>query len=306
MNVYYSPFSSTENKYLQHFIEILQKKYNVVKLAAIENTIALIISPEKKDVVVLNWYEDHASSTNIFKFTLYCCHLIILRIIFSKMIWVRHNFKPHRHTNIKRYKFMCFLLGLFCNSKVTHRPYKDYSYIPHPPYRHSEHLNKLDDRDIDNLVFGQIKKYKGIEELLKKWPKNEKLMIVGACNDETLDKNIKTIIQVRKLKVDYINEFISERKLNNLILRSKKVILPHLDETMIVSGAFYHAASFGANIASSPGGFYDYLSSFFNFIFLIDDHSNAYKSPAKVFDNFKQEVSDEIILQKFNDIVNLQ
>jgi hypothetical protein len=217
-------------------------------------------------------------------------------MLFKKIVWIRHNFRPHNHDNLKRYKFMCFFLNKISNLKITHRPIIGYGYLPHPTYPNHTPLTSNAKREIDYLYFGAIKRYKGIPNLLLNWPKDKKLFIRGACEDNFLDEEILSIVKKRNLVVDYKNVFLTKSELDTLLLKTKVVVLPHLDNSMIVSGAFYHAASFGANIMLRNSDFYKYLTEKFSFVHNLDDFSGKIIKPSEVVRELDLECGDKSVL----------
>ena len=83
----------------------------------------------------------------------------------------------------------------------------------------------------DFIFYGRIEKYKGLELLLKVMTDNEmsevKLLIVGRGRE---DSGISR--QVEKLdNVDFINEYVPNRKLAEYIKQSRYVILPYKTAT---------------------------------------------------------------------------
>lgn len=121
----------------------------------------------------------------------------------------------------------------------------------------------------DFIFYGRIEKYKGLELLLKVMTDNEmsevKLLIVGRGRD---DKNI--IRQVEKLdNVDFINEYVPNRKLAEYIKQSRYVILPYKTATgyPIIQLANYYNKLI---LATRVGCFPEYIIEGANG-FLIDD-----------------------------------
>src|SRR5690606_3913275 len=110
-------------------------------------------------------------------------------------------------------------------------------------------------RSIDYLFFGTIKPYKQVEELLEYWPAGRTLNILGYCADQHYSSYLNGIILRRKLAVNWQNEYVDEQELNYALAHTRYVIMPHEDDSMISSGTFYHAASYGTNFLCFPSKF---------------------------------------------------
>jgi beta-1,4-mannosyltransferase len=295
MSVFFFPFESSTNNYLENMQTIVKSETKVEEFPS-PKKIWKLFTLKERDVLVLNWVEDGVSQRQFFYVFLWCLHLLIARLIFKKIIWVRHNFEPHTHNNLKKYKFMCSLLNKISNLKITHRPVTSYDYLPHPTYSSNVTLISDEKRDIDYLYFGIIKRYKGLTNLLSTWPKAKKLFIRGLCEDKILNDEILSIVKKRNLNVDYTNVFLTNSELNVLLSKTKVVVLPHLENKMIVSGAFYHAASFGANVMLRDGVFFKHLAAKFSFVHHLNNFDVVLSKPSEVAKDLEIECGNKSIL----------
>ncbi|MAC46478.1 MAG: hypothetical protein CMI12_06460 [Oceanospirillum sp.] len=225
------------------------------------------ITLTKRDVAVLNWFEDRVGIglSGWLRFIKTFLMLVLIRLSFRKLIWVRHNLKPHKPHSRILYEFIIWMLKKLSDKQVIHRPVsqiKGAIVVPHPLYTNSFE-NKNVDKEIDFLFFGLIKPYKGLDNLLQVWPEDKKIHIIGKCEDKKFEKNILSIINKRKLDVDLKLEFLDFDELNEIISKTKFVIIAHQDNSMIVSGTFYHTISYGAKLLISSSNFYsEYLIEF--------------------------------------------
>lgn len=219
--------------------------------------------------VIINWAEDlvyPAMGCSIFEQGIRFLKTIIL-IIFSrlfakKVIWVRHNFKPHNAKgSVKRYSAILLLYKILGISEVSLEDYYSTPSLTHPLYiTNQEILKKIDESSdavlkYDVVFFGAIKRYKNLHNLLKSWPTRVKLKIAGRCNEPHYKAELLEIIGSRKLKVTLDDKFLSDKELNELLQQSRFVLLPHADATMISSGTFYHAISHGCNVLITESKF---------------------------------------------------
>lgn len=294
MNLYIFPFYSDTNQYIEKTKIILKRKYNVKELPPPTSLkkLFVILLYNKIDIVTLNWFEDNACSKGVVKFFIYVLYLLILRVKTKKIIWIRHNIAPHDKRNKIGYRLVCSILSYISNKKVTHRPIPGYDYVPHINYIPSA-LDDVCDKERTNeyLIFGQIKAYKGIVDFLKRWPEDKRLLLVGRCHDSELERKIVGIIEERNLNIRYQNKFLSDDELNLLLMSTKTVILTHFDDSMIVSGGFYHASSYGCNILVTPNKFSDFLVSKFTFVNYIENEGELV-SPNQVIKELLLESSD--------------
>ncbi|WP_282150312.1 hypothetical protein [Vibrio diabolicus] len=295
--------------YIAKTIAILKGKFKVSKLPLLSELKSFNkfweLHSQKKDVALLNWYEDNASFS-LLRAISYLFYFIYIRAAFKKVIWIRHNIAPHHNRHGILYKAFVYILSSYCDRKITHKPMKGFDFIPHINY--IEQVTRVSSpvRDVEFLIFGQIKKYKGIDELLKTWPTNLKLVIIGKCTEPQLELDINDIIVNRGLDVEFTNKFIDQKELNKLLLKTKQVIIPNEDNSMIVSGVFYHAASFGANILLKEGGLYDFLSNEYSFVKKLNSigiDSYQVVNDKQVIDEIENKNSNRIVLQYYEKFI---
>lgn len=232
-------------------------------------------TPRRAAAAVLNWYEDklgwdreHQSKVLVKAILL----LALIRLRCAKVVWVRHNFWPHGMPRRSiRQRILLFFMRLLTTSTVTHRVVADdrSTVVPHPLYFDGDLPDTT--RDIDYLYFGLISRYKGLDRLLASWPARHRLVIAGEIRDAALSDALKQCVAERQLDVEFIDRFLPSVELEALLLRTRFVVLPHLEGTAIVSGSFYHAISFGANIVARDGAFGRAVKEAFSFVSLFED-----------------------------------
>jgi glycosyltransferase involved in cell wall biosynthesis len=174
------------------------------------------------------------------------------------LVWVRHNYQPHdSQVRSLAHRVLVFLLGKAASSIITHRPVANIAsdVIPHPlvidPLRQSPTA-----RDVEFVWFGMVREYKGLENLLRLWPSDKSLLMLGQSHDPALSARLHGIIAERGLvNVVWHDRFIPDDELNQVLRRAKFAVLAHEDQTIIVSGAFYHAIACGANVIVRDGDF---------------------------------------------------
>lgn len=291
--IYIYPLELTNNKYIDLCVNVYnQLGYKVEPLKNILN-----FKSNSDGICLLNWIEDRIGYTKRGQwFELFRCLLILLwvKLKTKQMIWVRHNVKPHELPIASLpYNILIKALYLLADDVVIHSEndkIKRTQIVPHPLYIELNNVNLHQIKDIDYLYFGVIKKYKALDVLLNEWPKDKRLVITGRCDDFNLECLLNSIIKNRNLDVIWINEFLNTDVLNSYISRAKFVVLPHLDQAMIVSGAFYHAVSYGSNVIIRNGVFANQLIKKHSFVTVY--------CPGKLIDvlsNIKYIESDVVI-----------
>ena len=261
---------------------------------------------------VLNWFEDRVAwNRGLTAFIKTLVFLILLRVRFKKVVWVRHNLKPHTEYSKVTYGVVIRLLNLLSDQTVTHRPVNEIKsvYVPHPMYAFDVSSSGI--KDVPFLWFGAIKRYKGLTELLSSWPSNVQLIIAGKCSDDELLSEITDVIETRKLKVTWYNRFLEYDDLNALIARSDIVVMSHSEDSMIVSGIFYHAMSVGSGILMKKCRLYDEYLINYPFVAsysegdLSDDFLNNISRRLPVDYKIPEEFCDENISRDWSRLLSI-
>ena len=280
-NVCIFPKFQGDNEYLLNLSLILKSKFTDVEFVALSPKTMLQkwMKGKKSDVLILNWLEDYPclkkgllpEARETLRVVL---GMVIASLYYRKIIWVRHNYKPHLEHNKFCYSTLCAAIRFFSDEIVTHRTVKEFKsqVIPHPLYK------KTDAQTVaafGYLIFGNIKPYKNIPLILKNWDPKRELKIIGKCKSTELNSEITTLIKDRLPKVIYENRFMEVDELNGLLSSAAFVILAHEEASMIVSGTFYHAISYGANVVLKDSQFARSVKSEFPLVHLVEDFGDA-------------------------------
>lgn len=257
-NIIITPYSVTNNEYITIHKKLFLKMGYTTSNINLNN-----IFSRKNNTFICNWLEDYLRGgginllINALKFCIVCLYG---KLAAKKFIWVRHNLKPHNDfRNDYVYNMGLYILHKIADVVVYHGQYKineSYRYIPHPLYM-EEQLDSQIQKSIDFAFYGKIARYKGLVDLLNNWPVHLKLFIRGSCDDLKLQQEISKVISERGLEqvVNLKYGYIEHDELNTMMYHTKYLILPHDDKSMIVSGAFYHGISYGANIIAKESSF---------------------------------------------------
>ncbi|GAC32253.1 glycosyltransferase family protein [Paraglaciecola polaris] len=281
MNLYIYPTRS-KNKFLELNKDALRSLDFPVK--KIDHSFVFDLLRFKKDsIVVLNWVEDRVygrSYKTVCQYFFKMVALIIFAKLFAKkVIWVRHNFQPHNGSKTNyRYKFLCGLYKVMGIKATSLEAYCSKPSLLHPLYKKDATLiadiNKplLIDEKRDYLVafFGTVKPYKNLHDVLDTWPKDIPLKIAGRCSDADYNSLLQEKVGRRGLQVQWLNKFLHNDELDDLLKKTQFVLLPHADSTVISSGAFYHAIGQGCNIIASDTKFGRAKASQHQFVTIFD------------------------------------
>ncbi|MBZ2163144.1 hypothetical protein [Alteromonas stellipolaris] len=266
----------------------------------------LLLSRKEKPPVVMGWVEDQpyrrdVGSIKSFLLTCRYAVLIILSAFFaSKKIWIKHNFKPHNaNGKLLYFRFLSFLLKLTKFEKIYLESYMENGRLSHPLYLSDDIINKtisepaaaLKQKDKVVLFFGSIKRYKGVDSLLRSWPKELNLLLKGHCSDEQYSEELLSVIEQRELNVKWDNKYLSDDELISSLIEADFIILPHEDDAMISSGTFYHAISYGCNVLASESKFAIAKKDKHTFVNLVDFSKISQAYLSSIFVPKKQVLS---------------
>ncbi len=252
--IFLYPYKSKKNQYIHFLSNALNQNAD---LSNFKIRYLLKGKIKKNDTIVLNWFENcivkksgNVKLKGIIRLSLL---LLACKIIKPNLVWVKHNHQPHysKKSTMKISKFFMKKLEKSASSIVVHSKSalngKNFTYIPHPLYpttalnlKHSNSPKKI-------LIFGAISRYKKVEDLLSIWPKEYALTIAGYATPSYASK-LKKIAAAQELKVDFNNNFLSDDELSKVLETHDITIIPHPEKSAIVSGAFFHAKSYGHHI----------------------------------------------------------
>lgn len=274
MRVWMYPKYNKTNKYNELFSESIEKngiqvidyqmKLNIKDLKVIKNM-------RKGDIFHIHWpsfaYQSNNKIKTLVKIALMIIYMNLMKLKGVKIAWTVHNLYPHemqieviekwfRKFFIKKCDIL-FALGESIkkeiiskfnlkNDKVTvvkHGHYFGYYKKGNRNYRKELGLN-------NNTIFlfiGQIRPYKGIEDLVDIFSNNEsfrdkKLIIAGKPND----KMKEYLEKVKSNNIIKILEFLTDEKMIDLIDASDYVVLPYKNIT--TSGSAILATSYSKPI----------------------------------------------------------
>lgn len=292
-NISIFPKFQGDNEYLLNLSVILGNNFNNVEFVGLplKPMLKMALSGKRSDVLIINWLEDYPSLKKGFLAEAYGTLRFILTLLaanlhYREIVWVRHNYKPHLQHSKLCYRILCSVIRLVSKKVVTHRQVTEFKsvVIAHPLYARTK-VDKVE--PFDYLIFGNIKPYKNIPYILQNWDPNRELRIIGKCKNSELDHDISRLAAKKSPKVTYENRFLEAEELNSLLSSVTFVILGHEEASMIVSGTFYHAISYGANVIMKDSQYGRSVKSEFPLVHLVEDFGSTALSNLVPFEREK-------------------
>ncbi|WP_373941210.1 glycosyltransferase [Polaribacter sejongensis] len=202
----------------------------------------------KTDIVYLNWIEDigrgKLSYIQLFFFIVF---IFMAKISGIKIIWTHHNVKSHYESSWMNVFLTKFLIKNVDKIVIHTKQSKKYIseqywgkmiYFFHPITDLSKEIKKNKEVKYDILIWGGIRRSKGIEVFLKHLYtnpnyRNIKVKIVGKINEDKLKKEIKSFLTPNILLED---RFVEDDELQLLHSEAKFVLFPYTGESVLNSG----------------------------------------------------------------------
>jgi beta-1,4-mannosyltransferase len=280
LTAYFYPFEH-DNKFIERNQNALRNVgFRICRVTQLLSLNAW--SNRDKNITVLNWVEDqkYRRSNSFLKayilFFGFLGLILLSKIMSNKVVWIKHNLKPHNaHGNAVCHRLTCVWFNLLNIKAVGLEEYYGARTLKHPLYFADAEIIKNMTSSTPNKVptvffFGAIKSYKKLHIALAYWPISLPLRIRGKAQSASYEQQLRHIIESRRLKVDWKNEFISDEALNIHLKNSDFVLLPHSDNAMISSGSYYHGLSLGCNIICFSSVFAKHKAEQFPFTHIFD------------------------------------
>jgi glycosyltransferase involved in cell wall biosynthesis len=178
-------------------------------------------------------------------------YLAVMGLMRARLVYFVHDHAVHDLTGWRR-TFSVRLIGLLrrmADIRVVHDPsYSDtYSatYLPHPLYQDRDLSRPRAARTEGPMragILGAIRPYKRVEHIVDAWPAGPVLRIRGRC-DASYEQLLRERIQARgaDVKIEFEVGFMSREAFEAELNQLDALLLPHADESALVSGAFFEA-----------------------------------------------------------------
>jgi len=262
------------NPYLDHFMGALDPGFIFVNKDApsAKGIMDIIKYLSKIDYVFFHWPENIAERKLGWVQALLLFLLIpVFRIRNIRIIYVVHNKISHSQKKFRIKKLISKTLmhnswllithareGIDFIRNLTSKEKKVF-FFPHPIDKPNE--IETPEKDIDVLIWGNIAPYKGVHNFLKNlkdqlsdW--KGKVLIAGKVS--TLEYK-QELMAIKPENVTIMDEFVDEIKLNELISRSRIVLFPYHQKSVLSSGAFAKTLAYPMYIVGPDcGAFLDF------------------------------------------------
>jgi glycosyltransferase involved in cell wall biosynthesis len=185
-------------------------------------------------------------------------YVLALALARARVVYVVHDHAVHDTTGFKHAlsAWAVRLIRRLADVRIVHDPsfvqLYDAVYAPHPLYW--EFANALPAEPVASAaaaapraqpaygILGALRPYKGIHQLLNHWPAQTPLLVCGKPVGDYADR-LRDIIQSKGLQdtVELRPGFLPDAEFARILASLDVVVLPHMSDTMLVSGAFFEA-----------------------------------------------------------------
>jgi beta-1,4-mannosyltransferase len=257
---YFSPFVNETNDYINRMTAVVAGcGYDIQPLS-----FRTLLSPKalglmrRDSIVLVHWLESRVFSegrsgarirpAGLFQFAVYALVLAFMR---ARLLYFVHDHAVHDLTGWRRgfSQRLIGLLGRLASARVVHDPsfvqrYQA-TYLPHPLYR-ERRPQALNTRSpglpFRAGILGAVRPYKRIEHIIDLWPEGPELLIRGR-SDAAYEQLLKEHIARRGpgVRINLITGFMTRDDFDAELDKLDALILPHADESALVSGAFFEA-----------------------------------------------------------------
>lgn len=273
---------------------------------------AVLLRNKHINIVHIHWIHEFISQRNKLFFIIssirFLADVLIIRLTGLKIVWTVHNMVSHDSKFVDlelwtRRQFVKLVDKIICLNQITLETItNEYKFdpdkavvIPHGHYRDVyEPLIELNEARKElglsqsgrlYLNFGLLRPYKGIEDLLQVWQKNQDiftgdtLLIVG----KPLDKSYAEKLQKLATEINGViikPHFIKNNKLHLYFSAANVVVLPF--KKILNSGSLILAMSFGKPvIAPRLGGLLEAVGDGDELFYNLEDEMGISKAMQK-------------------------
>lgn len=246
--VYVVPFDSGHNPYSSLLrSELKECGYEPLKFSFFE-----VVKQRLKannQTIILNWIENSLVEKP-FSLTLTKTFMVLLGLFNVKSLFVIHNHFPHKLRSVRskhKARKIIECMNSRSNLSVCHGLKSAHFYgaefLAHPPFRAPNLPVEMSKKDFF-LIFGRIERYKKIEDIIKIWPDDVQLLVVGK-GDAGYISFLRSLVSSTQKAVIIQADELTEEQLDERIQSSRGVVVPGHGASAIVSGNIFKAISCG-------------------------------------------------------------
>lgn len=260
-----APALKARNPYVFHLCSGLQEHYTIVNYGNNIRLGALDIARYffKTDVFYFNWIEN----ASLLQAPFFLAFILAAKIMGKKVVWTHHNRQPHNSGKWIN-KYLISYLSRKSDYVVVHTkesyPLLDIKkrknktvYFFHPFF--SSKVLPLDSgpKTFDLLIWGNVRKSKGVDEFLKHLDAETKLdqyriRIIGKFESESYYE--ETVNRYKGKYMEIENRFIDADELQKLHQQARFVFFPYTGPSVLNSGALITSLPKGATIIGPDTG----------------------------------------------------
>lgn len=259
---YVSPFINETNDYINQVKAVLAANGMAVQPLSFTT----LASPRvlglfnPNNLVLVHWLESRAftegrdgariSPGGMLQVLIY---LMVLSVVRARFVYFVHDHAVHDLHGWRR-AFSVWIIRCLCRMadvRVVHDPSHcstyEALYLPHPLYqdRLPQDTCVAPTEALSGFrvgALGAVRPYKRIEHIVACWPEGPELVVRGRC-DPAYEGEIRAAITARgtSVRVDFQPGFLSREAFDGAMASLDALILPHADDSMLVSGAFFEA-----------------------------------------------------------------
>lgn len=262
-SAFVSPFTNTTNRYIEMQKQLLRDcgfDVRPLNIKAVLTGQAWGIF-RRDNVVAFHWLETRpfvwkgATPSLALKGSIeFLFYVLVMAIARARVVYFVHDHAVHDTFGWRKALsvHLIRLLRALADTRVVHDPsftdtYRA-TYLPHPLYWDQGEPTpaRLPSRPTDAPVqfgmLGAVRPYKNIHRILEIWPRGVPLMIRGRATDEYAAQ-LNEIIARRQLApaVAFQSGYMSDEDFDHSLSALDVLILAHISDSMLVSGAFFEA-----------------------------------------------------------------
>jgi len=248
------------------------------------------------DILHLHWQHAFLRGRNKLKMILrsmsFICQLLFIRVLGKKVVWTVHNLQNHEGRHEKLEIFFSRIVARCVNCIIAHCESarsmicdaynindRKITTIPHGSYLgvYENSVSREDARKLLNLsrtnfvflFFGNLRRYKGLAELVEAFRRLDGKSTVLLIAGKPEDKSLVALLEKKtssSSNIKLMPRFIADDEIQVLMNASDVMVLPYVD--ILTSGAALLGLSFGkAMIAPRIGCFPEILNSSNGFLY---------------------------------------
>lgn len=288
-----SPFTNTTNPYIDLQKQLLRDIGYEVRPLSLRYLLrgGFVDLFRRSTVLMLHWIELRAfidrgrgvvpRLRGLPVVLLYCALMALGR---ARVVCFVHDHAVHNARGAVRVLSVALmsLVRWLADVRIVHDPHYvghfRARYLPHPLYwdvpGRAAPATRSGAREPSFAILGTVEPYKGIAEVLAAWPAGHTLLIAGRGQAAYVEA-LHATLRERDLKgcVTLDARFLSDAEFDERISAADVLILPHVADSMLVSGAFFEAIGRVPVVIGRAIPFMQWAAEQFDNVLLFEDEA---------------------------------